>query len=238
MAPRGNTQRPQSNDAYCRHCRYDLRSVRNGRCPECGRTFDLHDPTTYRRVPGFDWAKFDLPRRLRRAAVMVLVAILFLSLFSLVTGSDGYTREDVCKVCGKMRRTRNTYIPFLGITIWSSKAERDTPLSEELSERKLIADHEHQWHFCHGRERRIVGGGFIADGSGGSVASACHVHPTRTFIRDLQRFAPPAVQAKLIARLLDPDDPAGFCSKVAFQFPSEGVNSAAEFNAWLTVHGR
>jgi hypothetical protein len=34
---------------YCRKCKYDLRrSVRQQRCPECGRPFDPRDRRTYR----------------------------------------------------------------------------------------------------------------------------------------------------------------------------------------------
>lgn len=32
---------------YCIQCQYDLRSLADSRCPECGRTFDAADPATY-----------------------------------------------------------------------------------------------------------------------------------------------------------------------------------------------
>ena len=34
---------------WCVACGYDLRGLRGGRCPECGRGFDPKDPATFRR---------------------------------------------------------------------------------------------------------------------------------------------------------------------------------------------
>ena len=36
------------DSAQCRECGYLLRGLPEPRCPECGRPFDPHDPTTYR----------------------------------------------------------------------------------------------------------------------------------------------------------------------------------------------
>lgn len=32
---------------YCRTCSYDLKSIATGACPECGRSFDRDDPSTF-----------------------------------------------------------------------------------------------------------------------------------------------------------------------------------------------
>ena len=39
---------------YCKRCRYEVRGVESGACPECGRAFDPDDPRTFDPV---------LPRR-------------------------------------------------------------------------------------------------------------------------------------------------------------------------------
>ncbi|QQE13769.1 hypothetical protein JD969_10000 [Planctomycetota bacterium] len=33
--------------AYCMHCEYNIAYLTDHRCPECGRSFDPSDPTTY-----------------------------------------------------------------------------------------------------------------------------------------------------------------------------------------------
>lgn len=45
---------PEDSPARCRVCRYPLRGLTVGRCPECGQPFDPHDPATMYvgRVPG------------------------------------------------------------------------------------------------------------------------------------------------------------------------------------------
>jgi hypothetical protein len=48
------TQRAQRNDQVqcevtmlCKSCHYPLKQLAEPRCPECGRAFDPHDPTTF-----------------------------------------------------------------------------------------------------------------------------------------------------------------------------------------------
>lgn len=36
---------------YCLGCGYDLQALDQNRCPECGQTFNLADPASYRRTP-------------------------------------------------------------------------------------------------------------------------------------------------------------------------------------------
>lgn len=38
---------PEEDQPRCRKCGYLLLGLDNGRCPECGRDFDLRDPTTF-----------------------------------------------------------------------------------------------------------------------------------------------------------------------------------------------
>jgi hypothetical protein len=48
------TGRPalESSDVYCLACGYSLRGLeRSGRCPECGRAFDLDEPATFSDQP-------------------------------------------------------------------------------------------------------------------------------------------------------------------------------------------
>ena len=45
------TPKFQSPGRYCLRCYYDLRGLPECRCPECGKTFDSQDPTTYSKTP-------------------------------------------------------------------------------------------------------------------------------------------------------------------------------------------
>jgi len=62
---------------FCRRCGYDLYALRENRCPECGKTFDAHDPKTY-----FQYAAA-LCRRYWAKRILVALIVLFL----LVTAS-------------------------------------------------------------------------------------------------------------------------------------------------------
>ena len=42
-----NVKVKPDHDKYCRKCAYNLRSLRSGPCPECGRHFDAGNPATY-----------------------------------------------------------------------------------------------------------------------------------------------------------------------------------------------
>jgi Zn-dependent protease len=63
---------PAAAGAYCRGCGYALRGLGGGRCPECGRAFDLADRRSFARRP---------PRsRLRRWAWRVGLALAAVAL--------------------------------------------------------------------------------------------------------------------------------------------------------------
>jgi hypothetical protein len=57
----------------CLTCNYDLRHLRQQRCPECGRTFNSTDPTTY------------LGKRSREPIYVLLFIVGLLLFFALLT---------------------------------------------------------------------------------------------------------------------------------------------------------
>jgi hypothetical protein len=63
---------------FCRRCGYDLHGLPNSRCPECGNSFDLGNPRTYRKNPFSFWRN----RWLRRIAVLIVT-------FTFLAGAGG-----------------------------------------------------------------------------------------------------------------------------------------------------
>jgi rRNA maturation protein Nop10 len=50
------TSAASTSIGYCRKCGYDLRSLAENRCPECGKAFDPANPSTFSKSPrGFRW---------------------------------------------------------------------------------------------------------------------------------------------------------------------------------------
>jgi hypothetical protein len=46
-----DTDEPLDRDIYCRHCYYCLRGLVEDRCPECGRTFNRRNASTFSLTP-------------------------------------------------------------------------------------------------------------------------------------------------------------------------------------------
>jgi hypothetical protein len=71
--------RDAAREMYCRACGYNLRSLREERCPECGRAFRADDPKTYFERPYATWAALVArPPQLWSSALAVLGALAFL----------------------------------------------------------------------------------------------------------------------------------------------------------------
>ena len=73
----------EHNARYCLKCSYDLRSLRDNRCPECGADFDPSDPTTFRRRPrGARW--HDMLRR--ACSPWIVLPAVWLTYYEIVSG--------------------------------------------------------------------------------------------------------------------------------------------------------
>ncbi|MGH7131364.1 MAG: hypothetical protein ACREJO_05405 [Phycisphaerales bacterium] len=60
---------------FCSSCNFDLRNLTTSTCPECGRTFDAADATTYLDHPRSQFERL-IPRILRTIGLLVLVGIV------------------------------------------------------------------------------------------------------------------------------------------------------------------
>jgi len=58
--------------AYCKRCGYSLRGLEGGKCPECGREFDLSDRRSFARRPPRPWVL----KWTRRVLLLVLCLVL------------------------------------------------------------------------------------------------------------------------------------------------------------------
>ena len=84
--------------ARCRGCDYLLRDLPAPVCPECGRAFDPHDPTTYEtRPPG--WRRRQWMRRGAPVAGLLLLLWAFAPR-GLLKGELTFT----CSMCGQRTR--------------------------------------------------------------------------------------------------------------------------------------
>lgn len=73
-----------SDAPRCLECYYTLYGLENPRCPECGRPFDLADPTTYTTRPPFVRWQLWLP-----GFVLAVISGLVVTLLLLATGVVG-----------------------------------------------------------------------------------------------------------------------------------------------------
>lgn len=65
--------------ARCLDCYYVLEGLEEPRCPECGRSFDLYDASTFTRKPPYVWWKLWLPG-LIQAMIFGVVSMAILAL--------------------------------------------------------------------------------------------------------------------------------------------------------------
>jgi len=70
---------------FCKRCRYNLKLINTGACPECGRAFDPGNPKSYRKRMG-------MPKYVRRLG-KVAVALLVVLLIALALVEWRYRRE-------------------------------------------------------------------------------------------------------------------------------------------------
>lgn len=76
---------------HCIGCDYSLRGLESDHCPECGRTFDLNNPRTYRPLPAeqrrqlaINDARSNIFSIVSCAAIALLFAVIDLIFTNLV----------------------------------------------------------------------------------------------------------------------------------------------------------
>lgn len=80
-------KQPSPHSMHCLTCDYDLRSLSDNRCPECGRWFDPHDPASYGPSKELDREFRGFQASLGLA--LILVALAIPPLLSVVTHHGG-----------------------------------------------------------------------------------------------------------------------------------------------------
>ena len=118
-------------EPQCLTCGYILRGLSTNTCPECGRSFDPNDPTTFDSLP-------KLRRRKRRTGLAIALLLLLLCGYGLAP--RGILRANLtltCSACGEdilVRRWQAKppdWIPlrYPGIH-WTSRTQRISRLAD------------------------------------------------------------------------------------------------------------
>ena len=77
---------------YCRKCRYQLDSLSESRCPECGQSFDPADPSTYFELNRYVVDSLRKMRRARKWAFSLLaLSFVLLAAFAAVSALSAFS---------------------------------------------------------------------------------------------------------------------------------------------------
>ncbi len=124
----------------CLACYYILDGLTESRCPECGRSFDLNDPTTYESGPN--------RRRPRRRTLILLGTVSLVSLAAILGFQEvrhswvETSATQVCTECGARGGYRQ--IRVAGARVWQNRLPvGQTQISEFLEPH--VGQHEHAW---------------------------------------------------------------------------------------------
>lgn len=120
-----------SLEARCLACGYSLRGLPEPKCPECGRSFDPADASSYdTRPPGWRWRRW-----IKRGIAAGMIGAIGIGLFprGLLKADASFT----CMACGEVKTLRRIepnpprWIPFRypGLNWWTT-----TPVARPCSE--------------------------------------------------------------------------------------------------------
>lgn len=152
-------------------------------------------------------------------AMVMLALSVFLGPFRYAT---------VCTHCGMIRSTTEWQVPFTSITVFRQSTERATPLSTVLMNDGIVAQHDHDWLFCHGGGNGVL----CALGRGRHIGSSVESEGVAAMIGTCNTYGELLMRDKILNALFDPDTSSAV-KRMAVRFPLNGFSDASSLRDWM-----
>lgn len=87
-------------NAWCKGCGYHLRGLPQPVCPECGRSFDSDDTTTFDVISPYQYKR----KRIKRTIISLIILIPLVAFFP--RGIDIASITYTCKICSEKKSSK------------------------------------------------------------------------------------------------------------------------------------
>ena len=171
---------------------------------------------------------FKQPVKIPRGPLLLMLG--FAALLALLAGwyYGQFEYRELCGTCGRARWCVDWQIPATRHTYYSTRVERETPLSGTLESLKLLPAHEHDWLFVSGRGNGI----YLLLGEGHPISWSLHSRNTGEFVKDILKWTDRDSVNLWLNRMRDPNY-SRMCQALANASRLETFTNRVQWETWI-----